>query len=213
MNLLVSLVTGWGGTIERFAASGNRPGSSAWSGGSKKRGLRRCRSPLLEGSVVCLCRPTLSSFERSRRTETRQTLPVRFGRLSSDRQGQNGKRRRTFQSFPIQPRAAIRGRAAVTEQSPCRECHFFPRANLPNRNNPGFGRLCRRTAPLFVHALPDRKAITDPPSGVLAAPCAASSARATGQPIPIATAIRIRSEWLFAPSFCLRSDVVLATVL
>ena len=30
---------------------------------------------------------------------------------------------------------------------------------------------------------------------------------------PISTAIRIRSEWFFAPSFCLSSDVVLATVL
>ena len=33
------------------------------------------------------------------------------------------------------------------------------------------------------------------------------------QPRPISTAIRIRSEWFFAPSFCLSSDVVLATVL
>lgn len=31
--------------------------------------------------------------------------------------------------------------------------------------------------------------------------------------IPISTAIRIRSEWFFAPSFCLSRDVVLATVL
>ena len=30
---------------------------------------------------------------------------------------------------------------------------------------------------------------------------------------PISTAIRIRSEWLFAPSFCLSNEVVLATVL
>ena len=33
------------------------------------------------------------------------------------------------------------------------------------------------------------------------------------QPRPISTAIRIRSEWFFAPSFCLSSEVVLATVL
>jgi hypothetical protein len=34
-----------------------------------------------------------------------------------------------------------------------------------------------------------------------------------GQPKPISTAMRIRSEWFLAPSFCLSSDVVLATVL
>ncbi len=33
------------------------------------------------------------------------------------------------------------------------------------------------------------------------------------QLIPISTAIRIRSEWFLAPSFCLSRDVVLATVL
>ena len=33
------------------------------------------------------------------------------------------------------------------------------------------------------------------------------------QPNPISTAIRIRSEWFLAPSFCLSSEVVLATVL
>src|SRR5690242_16673721 len=33
------------------------------------------------------------------------------------------------------------------------------------------------------------------------------------QPRSISTAIRIRSEWFFAPSFCLSSEVVLATVL
>ena len=33
------------------------------------------------------------------------------------------------------------------------------------------------------------------------------------QPSPISTAIRIRSEWFLAPSFCLSRDVVLATVL
>ena len=33
------------------------------------------------------------------------------------------------------------------------------------------------------------------------------------QPRPISTAIRIRSEWFFAPSFCLSKEVVLATVL
>ena len=33
------------------------------------------------------------------------------------------------------------------------------------------------------------------------------------QPSPISTAIRIRSEWFLAPSFCLSSEVVLATVL
>jgi hypothetical protein len=33
------------------------------------------------------------------------------------------------------------------------------------------------------------------------------------QPNPISTAIRIRSEWFLAPSFCLSRDVVLATVL
>ena len=36
---------------------------------------------------------------------------------------------------------------------------------------------------------------------------------AAGQPIPISTAIRIRSEWFLAPSFCLSREVVLATVL
>ncbi len=30
---------------------------------------------------------------------------------------------------------------------------------------------------------------------------------------PISTAMRIRSEWLFAPSFCFSKEVVLATVL
>jgi hypothetical protein len=33
------------------------------------------------------------------------------------------------------------------------------------------------------------------------------------QPSSISTAIRIRSEWFLAPSFCLSRDVVLATVL
>src|SRR6266536_4080400 len=33
------------------------------------------------------------------------------------------------------------------------------------------------------------------------------------QPNPISTAIRIRSEWFLAPSFCFSSEVVLATVL
>lgn len=33
------------------------------------------------------------------------------------------------------------------------------------------------------------------------------------QPSSISTAIRIRSEWFLAPSFCLSSEVVLATVL
>jgi hypothetical protein len=33
------------------------------------------------------------------------------------------------------------------------------------------------------------------------------------QPSPISTAIRIRSEWFLAPSFCFSSEVVLATVL
>ena len=33
------------------------------------------------------------------------------------------------------------------------------------------------------------------------------------QPRPISTAIRIRSEWFLAPSFCFSSEVVLATVL
>jgi hypothetical protein len=33
------------------------------------------------------------------------------------------------------------------------------------------------------------------------------------QPRSISTAIRIRSEWFLAPSFCLSSEVVLATVL
>ena len=33
------------------------------------------------------------------------------------------------------------------------------------------------------------------------------------QPNPISTAIRIKSEWFLAPSFCLSSEVVLATVL
>ena len=36
---------------------------------------------------------------------------------------------------------------------------------------------------------------------------------AGAQPSPISTAIRIRSEWFLAPSFCLSSEVVLATVL
>jgi hypothetical protein len=34
-----------------------------------------------------------------------------------------------------------------------------------------------------------------------------------GQPSSISTAIRIRSEWFLAPSFCFSSEVVLATVL
>jgi hypothetical protein len=34
-----------------------------------------------------------------------------------------------------------------------------------------------------------------------------------GQPNPISTAIRIRSEWFLASSFCFSSEVVLATVL
>ncbi|MBA3651685.1 MAG: hypothetical protein H0W66_09455 [Chthoniobacterales bacterium] len=34
-----------------------------------------------------------------------------------------------------------------------------------------------------------------------------------GQPSPISTAIRIRSEWFLAPSFCFSIEVVLATVL
>lgn len=42
---------------------------------------------------------------------------------------------------------------------------------------------------------------------------AASSISDTGQPSSISTAIRIRSEWFLAPSFCFSSEVVLATVL
>ena len=34
-----------------------------------------------------------------------------------------------------------------------------------------------------------------------------------GQPSSISTAIRIKSEWFLAPSFCFSSEVVLATVL
>ena len=34
-----------------------------------------------------------------------------------------------------------------------------------------------------------------------------------GQPNSISTAIRIKSEWFLAPSFCFSSEVVLATVL
>ena len=33
------------------------------------------------------------------------------------------------------------------------------------------------------------------------------------QSIPISTAMRMRSEWFLAPSFCFSSDVVFATVL
>lgn len=41
----------------------------------------------------------------------------------------------------------------------------------------------------------------------------AGSERQRVQPSSISTAIRIRSEWFLAPSFCLSSEVVLATVL
>ncbi len=42
---------------------------------------------------------------------------------------------------------------------------------------------------------------------------AGRSVVAAAQSIPISTAMRMRSEWFLAPSFCFSSDVVLATVL
>lgn len=66
-----------------------------------------------------------------------------------------------------------------------------------------------------VHALPGwRRYRSAPPPNRLHPGAAGSVLRANErQPIPISTAILIRSEWFLAPSFCLSSDVVLATVL
>src|SRR5689334_11704154 len=65
-----------------------------------------------------------------------------------------------------------------------------------------------------VDPLPRRKrAPADGRSRPTGATCSTPAGPDAVQPNPISTAIRIRSEWFLAPSFCFSSEVVLATVL
>ena len=60
-----------------------------------------------------------------------------------------------------------------------------------------------------MHELQRRERVAPARRGRFSSICNAYRA----QPNPISPAIRIRSEWFLAPSFCLSSEVVLATVL
>lgn len=183
------------GTIECFAASGNRFPAN-------EKGLRRCRSPLLEGlSLMCadpvfvvgVAAPRNGSFELSSpvmgssRTKTARAAECScFSRYTSA-------------VLPIrQPRA----------RPPCR---FFPIDRTERGTNIAsahyVGGWCQPSSTHCPGARPCRSVgrtgcILEQPVRPL-----------TGQFIPISTAIRIRSEWFLAPSFCLSRDVVLATVL
>src|SRR4051812_40480457 len=65
-----------------------------------------------------------------------------------------------------------------------------------------------------VDPLPRRKqAPADGRSRLTGAACSTPARPVAVQPNLISTAIRIRSEWFLAPSFCFSSEVVLATVL
>ena len=63
------------------------------------------------------------------------------------------------------------------------------------------------------HPLPARKANCSGANGSRLLGAAGSANSEGVQRSPISTAIRIKSEWFLAPSFCLSRDVVLATVL
>jgi hypothetical protein len=77
--------------------------------------------------------------------------------------------------------------------------------------------VAKKNAPpfVFVIPLPGRQANAGDANGRARAarPVLPSLKCNNPQPNPISTAMRIRSEWFFAPSFCLSSEVVLATVL
>jgi hypothetical protein len=83
-------------------------------------------------------------------------LAVSFGRLSSDRQGfktANGDERSNLSRFSPGCDQATHSRYAVIALP---GMLFLPASEPADQEQSRLGRLCRRTAPLFIHALPDR---------------------------------------------------------
>ena len=106
-------------------------------------------------------------------------------------------------------------RRDLVARQPHNTAHTAPIASFSRimrgiRNERSASRLCRRRVqPSSTHC-PDAATRSVGRTGcILEQPVRPL----TGQFIPISTAIRIRSEWFLAPSFCLSNDVVLATVL
>lgn len=126
--------------------------------------------------------------------------------------GENDEAGKMFLFFPM--RFSFRERiVAATPPAML----LFPETLSRPRNVCRLGRLCRRmVSAVSMHcpaARRDHSAPTEP-ACILEQPVRCSGRQCPGrQFMPISTAIRIRSEWFFAPSFCLSRDVVLATVL
>ena len=171
-----------------------------------EKGLRRCRSPLLEGlSLICADPVCLVRVAGPPKLSAKFSAPV----TKSSRAKTAGARKCSYFS-----RRGSRFAKAFL-RAPARHCFFFPQFRVVQE------RISRR--PIVsadgvgaVHALPGTRRDPIRPAG----PAASWSSRFGAGPqvrgrqlIPISTAILIRSEWFLAPSFCLSRDVVLATVL
>ena len=160
--------------------------------------------PSLGRSVVDVCRPGLPCADRA----PAETVGPSFRRLSRNRQGRKCRLREDVPIFP----GAIQ--FSPTHRQCDRGfgfCRFFPKSRNECRRSP----LCPRMVSAVSMHCPAGADTAPPPPNRLHPGAAGSvpGACSENQPIPISTAILIRSEWFFAPSFCLSRDVVLATVL
>ena len=170
-----------------------------------KKGCGNAAALLLEG-LSLLCRP---GFPRGALAP--KIAASSYRRLSRDRQDQKRRAAPNVPVFPGMPPAV----PAVGSAASRPYCRFF----LKNSFDQG-----TKIATIHCVGGPDQ-----PPRPRIARttavrsstePAASWSSRFSPwgqflgcQFMPISTAIRIRSEWFLAPSFCLSNEVVLATVL
>ena len=205
MKLLVSLATGWNGTIERFAASGNRFQRPT------KKGCGDAAALSWKGlSLMCadLLYPGLGPGRENR---CRRAFVVHHSIVKP----KNGCRPRMFQFFPPSAGSTAADRTP-DKYSSGRCCQLFLHRLCETKTMQVSGSVAAddltvrpRIARATVEAVPPRLFRPRRAARGQFAP----SRQAQAQPIDISTAIRIRSEWFLAPSFCFKSEVVLATVL
>ncbi len=160
------------------------------------------------GRSVVVCRPVCLV----RVADPSKLFPASFPWLSRNRQGKTTSAGRS---------SYLSRRVSQPLELPLPEHHptlpSFPETRASRGNDCRPGPLGRRmVSALSMHCPAERRDRSAPPNRLHpeAAGSASPGRQCPGrQFIPISTAILIKSEWFFAPSFCLSRDVVLATVL
>lgn len=181
------------GTIERFEGPHHA---------QRKRAAAMPQPLLLEGLSLMCADPVFRVG-----TPAPKIVRSSYRHLSRDRQGEKRCATPNVPVFPDTPRRSRR--ADCAEPDPIATLSRFDapdKERTPDRSIVSADGVSRRP----------RIARTRGGADPSAEPAASWSSRFGPwrcQFIPISTAIRIRSEWFLAPSFCLSRDVVLATVL